>query len=71
MDWISVIILIFAFIAGEITLRVTENEKTIVSIFDFFKLITFYKTKKRIEYILLFIIDMIIILSLPVYLFCF
>ena len=71
MDWIIAIILILAFVVGEITLRVTENEKTIVSIFDFFKLITFYKTKKRIEYILLFIIDMIIILSLPVYLFCF
>ena len=71
MDWIIAIILILAFVVGEITLRVTENEKTIVSIFDIFKLITFYKTKKRIEYILLFIIDMIIILSLPVYLFCF
>lgn len=71
MDWIIAIILILIFVVGEITLRVTENEKTIVSIFDFFKLITFYKTKKRIEYILLFIIDMIIILSLPVYLFCF
>ena len=71
MDWIIAIILILAFVVGEITLRVTENEKTIVSIFDFFKLITFYKTKKRIEYILLFIIDMVIILSLPVYLFCF
>ena len=71
MDWIIAIILILTFVVGEITLRVTENEKTIVSIFDIFKLITFYKTKKRIEYILLFIIDMIIILSLPVYLFCF
>ena len=55
MDWIIAIILILAFVVGEITLRVTENEKTIVSIFDIFKLITFYKTKKRIEYILLFI----------------
>lgn len=71
MDWIIAIILILTFVVGEITLRVTENEKTIVSIFDFFKLIIFYKTKKRIEYILLFIIDMVIILSLPVYLFCF
>ncbi len=71
MDWIIAIILILAFVVGEITLRVTENEKTIVSIFDIFKLITFYKTKKRIEYILLFIIDIIIVISLPIYLFCF
>ena len=47
MDWIIAIILILAFIAGEITLRVTENEKTFVSILDIFKLITFYKTKKK------------------------
>lgn len=71
MDWIIAIILILAFVVGEITLRVTENEKTIVSIFDIFKLITFYKTKKRIEYILLFIIDIIIVISLPIYMFCF
>ena len=67
MEFITIIILVFiSFVINEITYRVTENEKTLYHSWEYFKLLPLYLEKKKKEYLILFIIN--IIFSLLVWL---
>ena len=63
---IVLIVVLIAFVINEITYRITETEKTFYSPWEYFKLLPLYLEKKKKEYLILFIIN--IIFSLLVWL---
>ena len=69
MDWIIILLLVIGILFGLITCRMVENEKTFIFFpREMFKLIELYRNEKKIKYIVVFIID--IMVSLAILLYC-
>lgn len=68
MDWMIVLLLILSILAGCITYGLTAKEKTFVFFpYEMFKLIELYRNEKKIKYIVVFIIDIMVLLAILLY----